>query len=132
LTLRHLTLTWGLARGGDSGRVPVSVGAGRVGGGGGGFGPGGGGFGPGGGGGLGGGGGRPTAQGGFGGGGGNNNGGGFGGGGFGGGAAGFGGVVFNHQGTVTVRNTTLAANSAVGGSSPTGKGAGDWAAPCST
>ena len=91
------------------------------GGGGGGVGGGGGGFGPGGGGGFGGGGG-PTAQGGFGGGGGNNNGGGFGGGGFGGGGAGFGGVVFNHQGTVTVRNTTLAANSAIGGSSVDGEG----------
>ena len=87
-------------------------------GGGGGVGGGGGGGGPGGGGGFGGGGG-PGGQGGFGGGGGSGSAGGFG---AGSGGGGLGGAVFNDQGTMTVLNTTLAGNTAVGGASAAGEG----------
>jgi uncharacterized repeat protein (TIGR01451 family) len=40
----------------------------------------------------------------------------------GGAGAGLGGVVFNHQGTLTVRNTTMASNSAFGGTGTNGGG----------
>ncbi|MFB2894946.1 DUF4347 domain-containing protein, partial [Aerosakkonemataceae cyanobacterium BLCC-F50] len=119
----------GFGGGVSSGGVSSAGGGGGIGGGGGGSGSmnGGGSNGGGGGGGFGGGGGSSNggsgsdSRGGFGGGGGNGGNGGFGGGdgGFGGGGsgAGMGGAIFNHNGTVTLTNSTLSGNTAVGGNS---------------